>query len=443
MNRLLAALICLAASLHAAPPEAILIAVGDQHSASSRTAQFVARIDHLKAANPGVPLAVLIDGDAFELGNGVARRSGGAIEFAMFRALADRVPTVLNVGNHEPEFYDVADVIARIQATGVTVISNLVNRATGRPFVPAATHLKLGAHEVVIVGLTTDLLAQYRAAVRPTLDPTNPVVWAKQNFPSLLPSASLGIVLSHSGLKYDRDLLPLVPDGTLFVGAHDHQRFVHRIDRTVYFQSGAWNRHLSIARLRYQSGQPVWEIEQMPIDATDPADPDLARMIGETEAKYAAAEDRVIVGHLAAPLGRAEAARFAVRAVRRASGADAAFIGSTTFGDGLPAAVSQRDLDACVRFDGFLCVGEIGGAALRTLLAAANQGPDTPFAERRDEPLVADGPAEISAEKTYRIVTTDWGMRNRGRYFGSESLVFVEHPELRLKAVVTQALNEK
>jgi len=55
--------------------------------------------------------------------------------------------------------------------------------------------------------------------------------------------------------------------------------------------------------------------------------------------------------------------------------------------------------------------------------------------------LVADGPAAIDPEKIYRIATTDWGVRNRARYFGSEALVFVEQPELRLKAVVTQALN--
>jgi len=33
-------------------------------------------------------------------------------------------------------------------------------------------------------------------------------------------------------------------------------------------------------------------------------------------------------------------------------------------------------------------------------------------------------------------------MKNRGRYFGREDLVFAERPELRLKAVVAEALKE-
>ena len=60
-----------------AGPEAIAIVTGDMHSAYERTAQFVARVDRIRAENPGVPLIVLIDGDTFELGNAIARRSGG------------------------------------------------------------------------------------------------------------------------------------------------------------------------------------------------------------------------------------------------------------------------------------------------------------------------------------------------------------------------------
>src|SRR6187402_355638 len=93
-------------------PEAIVIVTGDMHSAYDRTAQFVARVDRVKVANPGVPVAVIIDGDTFELGNAVAKRSGGAIEFAMLAALAQRGPTIVNLGNHEPEFYEMAEAVA-------------------------------------------------------------------------------------------------------------------------------------------------------------------------------------------------------------------------------------------------------------------------------------------------------------------------------------------
>ena len=422
--------------------DAIFVVIADQHSAYARTAQFVAKIDRLKADNPGIPLVVLIDGDTFELGNVIAKRSGGAIEFAMFRALARRARTVLNLGNHEPEFYDLAETVARVRATGVTVIGNLVNRATGKLFAPSSTHLKLGERDAVIAGLTTDMLAQYRAAVRPTLDLANPVVWAKAHLPALLATAPVKIVLSHAGLKYDREIFSVVPDGTLFAGAHDHELFVHGMGRTVYFHSGSWNGHLSVARLRHEAGQPVWDVEQIRIGDDAPADSELAKIISSTQAKFATPEDLATIGHLNAALTRTDAARMVVRAARKACGADAAFIGNTTFGDGLPTGnVSRMALDACVRFDGTLCVAEVSGTQLRAWLATSNQGPETAFELRRDESLVADGPAAIDPEKIYRIATTDWGVRNRARYFGSEALVFVEQPELRLKAVVTQALN--
>jgi len=424
-----------------AAPEAILVITGDQHSAYERTAQFVALVDRLRAENPGVPLAVLIDGDTFEFGNVAARRSAGAVEFAMFAALAGRVPTVLNLGNHEPEFYDLADTVARVQATGVTVIGNAVDRATGKAFAPAMARLKLGGLELAVVGVTTDRLATYRAAVRPSLDLADPAVWARAHFPALLADEPLPVVLSHAGLKADRAMLALVPDGTLFAGAHDHLRFVHREGRTVYFHSGCWNEAASVARLGRDADGPRWDVEPVLLDAAAPGDPRLAETIRQTLEKTLTPEDRAIVGRTARALAPGEAARFVVEAVRAATGADAAVIGATTFGSGLPAGgVSRFAFDACVRFDGTLCVGEIDGAALRRLLAGANQGPDTPFAERRGENLIFVAPKDVVPGKRYRIATNDWAAKNAAAYFGGDAPVWQERPELKLKAVVTDAL---
>jgi len=51
----------------AADPEALLIIAGDQHSAYDRTAQVVGAVDRLKAEHPGVPIAILLDGDTLEV----------------------------------------------------------------------------------------------------------------------------------------------------------------------------------------------------------------------------------------------------------------------------------------------------------------------------------------------------------------------------------------
>lgn len=421
--------------------DALLVIVGDPHSAYERTAQLVAHVDRLKAENPGVPFAVLINGDTFELGDAVARRSAGEVEFALFAALARRAPTMLNLGNHEPEFYDPATTVRRIQATGVAVIGNLREAGTGKLFAPASATLSLGGVEFVVTGLTIDALAQYRAAVRPLLDLANPVAWAREQFPVLLAEARHVVVMSHAGLRHDREIFPLVPDGTLFLGAHDHTRFVHRMGRTTYVQSGAWNSHFSVARFSNDQRGGIWDIEQIEIRADDPADAEIARVIREVEAKHLAAEDTVVLGRLDTALPREAAAHFVLGAIRAAAGVDAVFVGNTTFGDGLPRGeVTRLALDACVRFDGTIGVTEVSGAQLRAWLEAANQGPETPFEQRKGEFLFGLGPQEIWPEARYRVATNDWAMRNRERYFGRADLEFVEKPELRLKAMVAEAL---
>jgi 5'-nucleotidase / UDP-sugar diphosphatase len=430
----------------AAPPGAdlLLVIVGDQHSAYERTAQLVAQIDRLRAEHPGLPLAILIDGDVFEYGNVVARRSAGAVDFAMLSALAQRAPTMLNLGNHEPEFHDMAEAITRLRQTGVTVIGNINDHATGKPFAPAFMRLKLGRHEAVIVGITTDLLASFRVAVRPTLDLADPVVWGRKFLPEFLPLAPVKVVLSHAGLLADRSLLPLVPDGTLFAGAHDHIRFVHREGRTVYVHSGSWNEFLTLAYLRADAAGMSWEVSQQRIETTDPADPALAALIRETQTKHLTPEDTATVGRSLRALTPDEAASFAVKAVRAVAGADAAFVGRTTFGAGLPAReVSRVALDACVRFDSVICTAEVTGTQLRAMLAMSNENADTPFAQRHGDYLVADGPSTIEPARVYRIATTDWVARNPGQYLGDASVVLKEQTSLRLKMIVMGALNPK
>ena len=425
-------------------PEAVVFVVGDQHSAYEKTAQLVATIDQIKSRYPTLPLAILIDGDTFEYGNIVARRSSGAVEFAMFAALAKRGPTILNLGNHEPEFYDLNETVRRIEATGVKVISNIINHSTGRPFAPASEKITLGNAAVTIVGVTTDHLATYRVAVRPSLDLANPVIWAKQNFPALFDVTSLPIVMSHAGLNADREILSFVPNGTLFAGAHDHLRFVHSLGRGVYFHSGAWNEYLSVAWLkRDRAGVPFWTVEQVQIPGNGAFDAKLTDLIRATRGKYVTPEDTMTVGHAVAAKSPQDAARWVTELLAASAQVDAAFVGNTTFGAGLPAGpIDRLQLDACIRFDGTIFAAEIDGARMQKLIAAANQGVDVPFDQRQGEFLVASAPAQIEPTKRYRVATTDWGVRNSQNYFGLPAIEWHELPGAKFKARVIGRLNE-
>jgi 2',3'-cyclic-nucleotide 2'-phosphodiesterase (5'-nucleotidase family) len=428
-------------ALASAAPDALFVVTGDQHSSYSRSPRFLGLIDRLRAENPGVPLAVLLNGDTQEYGNLVARRSAGAGDFAFFAALARRVPTVLNLGNHDPEFFDVPTTVARVRATGVVPIGNL--RAKGGTLhAEPSTVLRLGAFEVVVAGVTTDRLSTYRVPLRPELDLANPVVWAKEKFPALLAAAPLKIVLSHSGLEADRAILPLLPAGTLFAGAHDHLRFVHAERGVTYFHSGSWNCHASVVRLtRAADGTPQWQVEQVALDDTVPADPELTAFLAEQLRQHLSPDDTAVLGRLPAALDPPAAARYAVAALRAGAGVDAAFVGNTTFGDGLPAgAVTRFDFDACVRFEGSVFVAEVTGTQLAALVAErTNQGPDTPWEKRRGDFLVGDAPAAIDPARTYRIVTTDWGAKNTQSYFGGD-LGWRELAGPKFKELVARAL---
>ncbi len=423
-------------------PEAMLVSVGDQHSAYERLPQWVAHIDALRRENPGVPLAIIVDGDAFEYSNVLARRSAGEPDFALFAALVHRAPTVLDLGNHESDLLGMADVVQRLRGLGVIVISgNARDRGTGQPFAPAFTKLTLGAHELTVVGITTDNLATYRVPVRATLDLADPVAWARKNLGGLLRGAVVPVLVSHAGLKADRQLLGAVPDGTLFIGAHDHLQFVRQSGRTVYFHSGSWLSCFSIARLERSENGLRWTVEQRPIRAGDAADPEMAAVVKRVSDKYLTSEDTAVVGRLTAALDPREAALFAVTAVRSATAADVAVIGATTFGGGLPGGeITRYAFDNCVRFDGSLFAGEITGAQLQQLTARANQGPETPFEERSGENLVLVGPAAIEPNRRYRLVTSDWIARKPHEYLGTNAPALTRLPDATLKACVLQAL---
>jgi 2',3'-cyclic-nucleotide 2'-phosphodiesterase (5'-nucleotidase family) len=438
------------APLVAAPAgaEAVLVIAGDMHSAYERTAQFVSLVDRVKAEHPGLPLAILLNGDTQEYGNSLARRSGGEIDLALYAVLACRAPTILNLGNHEADYFAMEETVQRAESVGVRVIGNIVNRGTGLPFAPATAALTLGAHEATVVGLATDALATYRIAVRPALDLADPVVWAREHFPKLLGPAAPGspaplpVVLSHCGLTADKELLALVPDGTLFSGAHSHLLFVEPMGRTRYFHSGSWTQHVSLAWLcRQEDGSLQWQVEQVPVPADGPENAELAELIRDVRARHLTAEERVVVGQTKRAMGTAEAGQFVARIVREGANVDAAFVGNTTFGAGLPAGdVSQLEFDACVRFDGPIYTAVVDGTRLQALLAAANQGPETPFAQRRGEFSFASGPDTLDPARRYRIATTDWGAKNTARYFGEPAIGWKERPELRLKALVRDRL---
>jgi len=419
-------------------PAARLIILSDLHSAYERSAQLLAAVAAEVAANPA-PAAILINGDVFELGNVVATRSEGAVDWKLLEKLSRLAPTVLNIGNHEPDLInDLAQMIARARRAGLTVISNITDKRTGAPYTQAGFQLDLGPVPVALVGIATAALGTYPKASHDQLGIPDPVEWATANLESTLPAGSLNVVLSHAGVVADRGILPLLPDGSLLVGGHDHLVLEHAEGRTRYVHTGSWSSLITVVDI---GDDRALSLRQVEIDRNGAADEELTALIGATFAEHLTAEELAVIGISEKAQTLGESARFAATALAAAGAGDVGFIGHTTFGTGLPSGeVTKYAFDSVVRFDGKLMRAEVDRPTLDALLARCNQDGDIPLSARTGDFLYA-APLELADKPSYTIVCNDWSATNQKSYFGREDLAFTEIPDLKVKATVIEALN--
>jgi 2',3'-cyclic-nucleotide 2'-phosphodiesterase (5'-nucleotidase family) len=420
-------------------PAARLIILSDLHSAYERSAQLLAAVAAEIAANPA-PAAILINGDVFELGNVVATRSEGAVDWKLLEKLSRLAPTVLNIGNHEPDLInDLAQMITSARRAGITVVSNITDTRTGALYTQPGFLLDLGPIPIALVGIATSALNTYPKTSRDQLGIPDPVEWATANLETNLPDGNLHVVLSHAGVVADRGILPLLDDGSLLIGGHDHLVLEHAEGKTRYVHTGSWSSLITVVDI---AADKSLSLRQVAVDRNGAADEELTALIGATFAKHLTAEELAIVGISPKAQTLGESARFAAATLAAAAGADVGFIGHTTFGTGLPSGeVTKYVFDSVVRFDGKLVTTEVDRATLDQILAITNQDGGIPLAARTGDFLYAS-PLELADKPTYKLVTNDWSATNQKSYFGREDLVFAEiEPVTQVKAAVLVALN--
>jgi len=414
------------------------IILSDLHSAYERMGQLLAVVEK-QVAGAGAPQVILINGDIFELGNVVASRSGGEIDWAFLGALAKLAPVVVNIGNHEPDLdNDLAHFVERARGLGVTVLSNIIDKRNGKPYADAGKQIEIGGLKIKLAAFATDAIGTYPKPTREMMDIPKPVEWAKANLPALLSGDGVNIVLSHAGVVPDRDILPILPDGTLMIGGHDHLTLTHSQGETRYIHTGSWSSAIMVASFKAAGKAP--ELARIEIDRTGPSSAVLKDLIPAVLAKHLKDEERAVVARTAKAMTLGETARFAAQAMVARTGADIGFIGHTSFGTGLPAGdISRFDFNAGLRFEGKLMVSEVDAAALAAILARCNQDGDIPLAARTGDFLYA-APKAPEGKQRYRIVCNDWSAINQKSYFGREDITFAEVPDIKLKQLVAETL---
>jgi 5'-nucleotidase / UDP-sugar diphosphatase len=413
-----------------------VLAVSDMHSAYERTAQLLAAFETEVRANP-VPHVIAIDGDIFEHGNAVAVRSGGVIDWAFLAALPAIAPTVFNLGNHDNDLTpDLAEVVARLKGLGIQVVSTIGDTRTGSGYAAASTTLPFGRRSLRVVGMATDALTTYPKSSRDQLSIPAAATWAAANLAETLADADLVMVMSHAGVTADRDILPLLPDGSLMIGGHNHLLFQHRQSRSAYVHTGSWTAAYTAAEF-LSDGSVTARSRAVAREA--PASPALANLIAATLAANLTDEEQTILGNSRRALSLGDTGRRVAAGLAQAAGADAGFIGHTTLGTGVPAGpVSRYDFACVVRFDGKLMTATISRAQLERVMARANQDRAMPLADRSGDFLYAA--VGSSRADHVRIATTDWCATNQTEYFGMTDLRFEAIAESSVKRAAAAAL---
>lgn len=415
-----------------------VLAVCDMHSAYERTAQLLAAFE-TETRSHAVPHVIAINGDIFEHGNVVSMRSGGVIDWAFLAELPRIAPTVINLGNHDNDLTpDLAEVVARLKGLGLHVVSNIDDTRTGAGNTEPATSLPFGAGSLRVVGMATNALNTYPKASREQLSIPAPADWASAHLADRLSGSDHAMVMSHAGVTADRDILPMLPDGTLMIGGHNHLLFQHRQGRSVYAHTGSWTNAYTVAEFRADGSVTA---ASRPVTLDAPVSPRLAELIAGTLATHLNEEDQAVLGTSARALSLGDTGRRAAAGLAMAANAKAGFMGHTTMGTGLPAGpVNRYVFDSVVRFDGKVMVATVSSAQFEGFMTRANQDRPMPLADRGGDFLYAS--AHTPSGPEVRIATTDWCAANQQEYFGTTGLEFQEVAGSAVKAACIAALLE-
>ncbi len=419
--------------------DALLFTISDLHAPYARMPALLDTIRRVKA-EAGVPSAVLLNGDIFERGNVVCQRSGGAADWAFLSALSAEMPVVVNLGNHETAILDdMATFAARADRAGIQIISNLMDRRTGRFFAPVSDRLGLGGIDISLLGLAATNPFVYRPPVREVVSFLDTAQFVSDAFADTAGDADLNVIMSHAGVGPDKTFIDTLPEGTVIQGAHDHVAFEMRHNGVHYFHGGSWGAQLGVLSLSKGDGiQTRYRTEAV---APVPGDETLTEVIETQKSEHLTDEDKEVIATIPDAMDMHSSILIATEAVRKATDADIAMIGHTTFGAPLAKGPLNRfDFNAFVRFGGGIRVAEISGEVLSQIVARSNQFAATSL-EGRTGDYVHVAELDIDLTKTYRLAVNAWTAINQKPYLGTDELLFEEVEGLELKALIADHLN--
>jgi 2',3'-cyclic-nucleotide 2'-phosphodiesterase (5'-nucleotidase family) len=424
----------------------VIVNIADLHSAYDHYPRLARVVSDLAETNGHAQLLVLVNGDVFEYGNVVGSRTEGAADWLFLERMAEHARVIVNIGNHEFDFHSPQEFMTRASEAGVTVIGNL--GVTGLSSLPRPwIDIEHAGATIRIVGLATCSINTYPPACREVLDLPEPTAWLKTHFEDLGKGADHLIIASHAGVHADRAMLEFLagdPRILYMVGGHNHLLIEENVNGIDYLQNGLKGERLTIARIHEGGSGMQADLDMVRLDSLHDGDQPLEQAIVRLKAANLRDEDLQTAGEVSRDKTLAEAAQWAVEALRRGGKVDVAVVNHTCFGSGLKAGPLKRHhFDEFIRFDNELFVAEVDAKTLGSILDGANQHRQRSIRHRSGDFLYASE-IEIDAQRTYRLATTGWvaDPNNQARYLG-RTLDFKRLPGTTTKGLILAALDKK
>lgn len=373
------------------------------------------------------------------------------------------------LGNHEFDFGDDVLIQRMKESKWQWIVSNVVDRRTGRPIGGAAPYVikEFGTLKVGFIGLclTTSEITGDKLKHTRLIDPLT----AAARFLPMLKERGAQVIVAVTHLPYaeDRRLLERFPEIDLIIGGHEHFPITATTGRALVSKAGSDARFVARIDVNRRPGGRVERFFQMiPVTADIPDEPKTADVVAEYEVRLGVELDAVL-GEITVPLD-AEAVH--LRASEQAIGdlvadvmrervdADVAIVNSGSIrGDRIyPAGpVRRRALLAVHPFGNVICKIEITGAVLLQALnsgvskmpAAAGQFPqisgmtmtvhvNAPAGNRVHDVKIAGQP--LDAAKRYTVAIPDFLLKGGDSYsmfVGKDALIDAESGDLMVTAL--------
>jgi len=208
------------------------------------------------------------------------------------------------LGNHEFDFGDDLLIERMREAKWQWVVSNVIDRNTGKPIGGAAPYIvkTFGTMKVGFIGLclVTEEISRDKLTHTRLVDP---LAAAARYLPMLKRAGATTIVaVTHLAFATDRALVQKFPQIDLVIGGHEHYPITSTENRTLISKAGSdarWVARIDVARR--QSGTLERFFELMPITAAIADEPATAAVVASYETKLGAELD-VVVGTSRTPL---------------------------------------------------------------------------------------------------------------------------------------------